>query len=246
MGKCYYLVLLVLLSCGGNDEPDFIEDKEEELMLHEFEFVATLSHDGENRDFLIHLPPNFYSEEKVRPMVMAFHGGGGSPDGFRTNTAFDEKADEEDFIAVFPGGLINNGVRTWNAGRCCGANAEAALDTDDVGFISKMIDQMIAGYHVDPQRVYSTGSSNGAGITYRLMCELSDKIAAFAANAGSDTYDGECPGVQARPLLHTHSKIDMNHPFEGGIASNGMELPHSDEYLHGLFARVATSPESSL
>ncbi len=77
-------------------------------------------------------------------------------------------------IAVaYPDGIGGS----WNAGGCCG-QAEAD-DLDDVGFILALVDELVASYSIDPDRVYLTGFSNGGLLAYRLACE-SDRFAAIA------------------------------------------------------------------
>ena len=52
-------------------------------------------------------------------------------------------------------------------------------------FFEKMIDELAVKYKIDQSRNYSTGISNGALMSYRLACELTDKFAAIAAVAGN-------------------------------------------------------------
>jgi poly(3-hydroxybutyrate) depolymerase len=56
---------------------------------------------------------------------------------------------------------------------------------DDVSFIRALIDKLEHDYPVDPKRVYIAGISNGAMMSYRLACELSDKIAAITPVEGA-------------------------------------------------------------
>ena len=144
------------------------------------------------------------------------------------------------FIVVYPEGLALGGARTWNAGRCCGPNIDSRMAIDDVGFVSRLIDVLVDEYEVDAQRVYATGHSNGAMLTYRLMCELSEKIAAFVPNAGSDVYDEDCPGIIDRPLLHIHSKLDGN--FAGRINGFGVETPSIESVLDEWSMRKGCDP----
>ncbi len=211
-----------------------------------FDIFGTLRWDGLTRDFLLHLPPDYYENEERRPVLLAFHGGTGSPSAFRENTQLNVTADAEDFVVVYPGGHAPTGTRTWNAGRCCGPNAENNLDTDDVGFVSALIDTLIANYRVDPSRVYATGMSNGAMLCYRLLCELPEKIAAFAPNAGVDMYDLDCPGYVPRPLLHIHSVKDVLVPVDGGLNPSGIPLPPLSKNFAEWAVRNGCDPERVL
>jgi polyhydroxybutyrate depolymerase len=86
---------------------------------------------------------------------------------------------------------------------------------DDVGFISTLIDYMAQHYGIDTRRVYATGHSNGAKMSYRLACELSNKIAAIAPNA-SQIMTQNCHPPRAVPILHFHGTEDKCAPYEGG------------------------------
>lgn len=184
----------------------------------------TLEHDGLTRHFRVHLPPGFASagartpSERSReklPMVLVFHGGGGNIDGMVRTSGMDEAADEHGFIAVYPAGTgrWQDKLLTWNAGRCCGSAMDN--DVDDVGFVAELIDFMVDRYAVDRRRVYATGHSNGAQMSYRLACELADRIAAIAPNASQGVPE-ECRPSRAVPVLHLHGTEDRCALYHGG------------------------------
>lgn len=186
-----------------------------------FNIQASFSHGGSLRNYSIHLPLAFYAQPGRRfPLVLALHGGGGTAADFIRLTHLNDKADSADFIVVYPDGLRNpSGLRTWNAGNCCAMNA-VIFKTDDVGFISRLIDTMVAGYRVDAKRVYATGHSNGAMLCYRLANELSGKIAAIAPNSGAFQLTGPYQPTRNVPVLHIHSKADSTVQYLGGWSKN--------------------------
>ena len=62
---------------------------------------------------------------------------------------------------------------------------------DDVAFIAATIDRLESTAGIDPDRVYVTGLSRGAMMSYRLGCELSARVAAIAPVSGNmATADG--------------------------------------------------------
>jgi polyhydroxybutyrate depolymerase len=148
------------------------------------------------------------------------HGGGGSARSMRQRTGMDGIADRNGFIAVYPEGTaaLLGDLRTWNAGKCCGTAVKKNID--DVGFISALIDKIVKKYGVDARRIYATGHSNGAQMSYRLACELSDKIAAIAPNAGEELIDG-CHPVRPVPVIHIHGTADPCALYDGGQACGG-------------------------
>jgi polyhydroxybutyrate depolymerase len=69
---------------------------------------------------------------------------------------------------------------------------------------------------VDQTRVYATGHSNGAMMSYRLTAEMPDRIAAIAPVAGSMVVSSPNP---RRPvaMLHVHSVDDPRALYDGGL-----------------------------
>lgn len=188
--------------------------------------------DGLTRTYLLNLPPNYY-EASDFSLVIALHGGGGSGEQFESSSLLTNKANAEKFIVVYPDGVQNPlGIRTWNAGNCCAYARDNNIN--DVKFISNLIDHLIANYKINPKKVYATGHSNGGMLTYRLACELSDKIAAFAPNASTMVLTQPCTVARAVPILHMHSMLDENVPYKGGvgIGPSGNYNPPVDSTLN--------------
>ena len=174
-------------------------------------------HDSLKRTFNIHFP-SVYDESVQVPLVIALHGRGttGMSMILLTRRGFNKLADRDGFIMVYPDGIELN----WNDGRMDEeANDRAHRENiDDVGFISALIDTMIKDYNIDPKRVYVTGISNGAIMSYRLACELSDKITAIAPVDGNISYAifPECSPSRPVSVLAINNLNDPLVPFEGG------------------------------
>lgn len=175
----------------------------------------TLSHDGLERTFRVHVPEVGSSTARL-PVLIVLHGGTGNGKQIERSSGFSDLADQFGFVAVYPDGTGLVDMRyTWNADNCCGYAHRA--NVDDVGFISALIDKLIADYDVDPARVYITGFSNGAMMTFRLACELSGKIAAAAPYAGALNTDS-CAAIQPVPMLIINGDADVNVPVAGGTS----------------------------
>jgi polyhydroxybutyrate depolymerase len=173
--------------------------------------------DGLERTYHVHLPAMTTPSPGV-PLLIMLHGGTGNGSRMEQRSGFSELADREGFIVVYPDGTgLVNGRFTWNAYDCCGYAQRKQVD--DVGFISALIDRMIEEFDVDPARVYITGYSNGAMMTFRLACELSDKIAAAAPYAGALNTDS-CGATQPVPILIMNGEEDQNVPVAGGLSPN--------------------------
>lgn len=181
----------------------------------------TISIDGIERTYLVHLPKN-HDAGKATPLVLALHGGGGSAKIQSKEEYYHliSKSDEAGFIAVFPNGYSRfpSGIlATWNAGNCCGNARDKKVD--DVKFLREVVKQVSAKFKVDPKRVYATGMSNGGMMSYRLACEMADVLAGIASVAGTD---GTLSCSPSRPisLLHIHAKNDDHVLFNGGAGEN--------------------------
>jgi polyhydroxybutyrate depolymerase len=173
------------------------------------------------RTFIVHVPPGFDGKSKV-PIVIMLHGAGGSGEGAIAETGWDAKSDREGFIAVFPDGSTPNPAqparfmlnpRLWNDGS--GRGSIGVDNVDDVGFISAMIDYLEARYAADPDRIYCTGFSNGASMTFSVGLNLSNRIAAIAPVSGHLWYQDKQLSYPV-PLLFIIGTKDPLNPIDGG------------------------------
>lgn len=180
-------------------------------------YEVRLQHNGVERRALIYVPKNLKADSPA-PVVMALHGGGGGMI-YQANDAIYgliSKADQAGFVAVFPNGIsaVDSGMlATWNAGACC---AKARNENvDDVGFLRKLVEDVSHRVNIDRNRVFATGMSNGAMMSYRLACDAADFIRAIAAVAGTDN-TRSCRPSRPVPVLHIHARDDDIVLFNGG------------------------------
>jgi polyhydroxybutyrate depolymerase len=182
--------------------------------------TRTLNHDGLERSYIVHIPPGF-DPTLPTPVVLVFHGGGGNAKNGVRMTGFNALADAEHFIVVYPNGSgrFKNTLLTWNGGDCCGYAVEK--NVDDVGFVRALLSDLSAVVNVDQQRIYATGMSNGAIMSYRLACELSDLIAAIGPVAATQNL-AECEPKRPVPVLHIHGDSDQHAPYAGGVGAKSL------------------------
>ncbi|MFI5260113.1 MAG: alpha/beta hydrolase family esterase [Candidatus Limnocylindrales bacterium] len=171
----------------------------------------TFDHGGLSRTYNLHVPKGLNTSEPV-PLLIELHGGGGSGNRIDGLTGFFAIGDREGVVVAAPSGT--NG--SWNDGR---EETEAASGgADDVGFIAQMIDRIESQVAVDSDRVYVTGMSNGAMMSGRLACQLSDRIAAIGQVAGtaSVAIARDCRPPRPVPVLEIHGTADRLVPYMGG------------------------------
>jgi polyhydroxybutyrate depolymerase len=146
-----------------------------------------------------------------RPLVIGLHGTGSTGKEFMVNAGLIRKAPKENFIAVCPNALHWANYTYFNAG---GGFDDLTNGTDDVGFISALIDTMIRDYQIDTSKIYVIGHSNGSAMAYRIAAQLSHRIAGIGANSGQMVYE-YCNPQFPVPVIHMHGLSDRLSPYEG-------------------------------
>jgi polyhydroxybutyrate depolymerase len=86
---------------------------------------------------------------------------------------------------------------------------------DDIGYLAAVLDDLQASFAIDANRVFVTGFSNGASMTFRVGVELADRVAAIAPVSGHLCLKDPQP---ARPLsmLYIIGLADPLNPMDGG------------------------------
>jgi len=175
------------------------------------------------REYVVHIPQNYYGKTAL-PLVIVFHGGGGRAEGTMQSTGWIEKSEQAGFIAVYPEGsrehpdkpwrFRGNG-QTWNDGSERINLGAIERNVDDLFFIEAMLLDIFDRFPIDRQRVFATGFSNGASMTFRVAGELSQYFAAVAPVAGGDWLESPAPEFPLS-LLYITGSVDPLNPLEGG------------------------------
>ena len=167
--------------------------------------------DGQDHDGILYVPKSAAGKTNL-PVVMVLHGGGGWASQIRKMAKMDPVADDKGFLVAYPNGTRGMLGYTWNGGDCCGVAMNKGVD--DIALFRKLIDTLVKEYGADPKRIYATGISNGAIMSHRLACEMSDQIAAIAPIAGAVMVD--CKPKRPVPILFFHGTDDHGLPPAGG------------------------------
>ena len=177
-----------------------------------------------NREFYIYIPSSYLEDDdKEYPLLFSLHGYTSLAFWNLSYTGFQSIADEEKFIVVYPQGLTLNstGETHWNVG-----GWTIGSQSNDIDFISDVIDWTNKNYKIDLSRIYSVGMSNGGFMSYRLACNLSNRIAAIGSVTGSMTPETleSCKPNHPTPVIQIHGKLDFTVPYSG----NSYMLPIDD------------------
>ena len=104
--------------------------------------------------------PTDYDPAVTYPMLMVLHGHGA--DG-RTEVGYFQLftiVDEKQFVLIYPDAKVGeDGLRGWDS-----------TGTDDVDYLSALIEEAEQTYNIDPKRVYLMGHSSGAFMSLTMAC----------------------------------------------------------------------------
>lgn len=180
----------------------------------EGETTAHVIRVGEHdRTYYLHLPRPLPAD-KVLPLVLAFHGGGGKPAFIERESKFSELADREGFLVAYPEGID----KSWNDGRDDPKISAQRKKIDDVAFIAALLDEVAENYRLDTKRVFATGISNGGMMSHYLGTNLSSRIAAIApvATGFPEPVRAQFKPEQPVSVLMLSGTADPLVPYAGG------------------------------
>ncbi len=172
------------------------------------DILGTIMHDGLTRDYRLHLPTNYVEGDEL-PLVFNLHGYTSQAIEQEFYTSMSTVADNNNFIVCHPNGINN----AWVVG------FQGESNVDDVGFIDALIDELSSLYSINARKIYSTGMSNGGYMSFKLACELPNRIAAIASVTGS-MVPGEqnsCNPGRAIPVMQIHGTADPTVPYAGAV-----------------------------
>lgn len=181
--------------------------------------ARTLTFEGLERTYLIHVPPSYDVQTPV-PLLLMLHGRGGNGEDIAELTNFSDLADENNFIVLYPDGLDNQ----WNYVK--DVPGYSSMTQDDTGFLLTLLDEVSSQYTIDEKRVYVAGFSNGGFMTQRLACGAPERFAAFAsvAAAGFGGMPQLCKTPSPLSILLVHGTLDAVIPWQGLVRGNGYML----------------------
>ena len=102
----------------------------------------TLTHDNGERTYLVYTPAN-YDDSQSHTLLMVLHPASTTAQQMVDMTGFQSLADENDVLLVFPNSVSGR----WNS--------SGTVAPDDVGFISTLIDTIIADYAIDESQIFA-------------------------------------------------------------------------------------------
>lgn len=163
-----------------------------------FAQTQTIQIAGVARTFIVHAPSGVSNP----PLVLNIHGFNMSASSEQSYTQMDKVADRDKFIVVYPNALPNSSnQQSWDLS---GPN--------DFAFMLAIVDTIDKKYHIDKNRVYACGFSQGGFMSFQLACRYSDIFAAIAPTSG--LLSGTCTLKRPVPMRLTFGTNDVATPAQ--------------------------------
>lgn len=165
---------------------------------------GTITWQGEARKYILIRPA---AAAANAPALLLLHAHGMNPDGMANLSRAGRLAQQYGVYVYLP--QAKNGA--WNE------DPSSMKTTDDVGFLSALIDHAVADDGVDPRRVYIAGYSSGGFMAERMACQASSKVAGFVAAAATmrDSLAAVCAPGRAMPAAFMDGTSDPVVPYKG-------------------------------
>jgi polyhydroxybutyrate depolymerase len=197
-----------------------------------------IQHEGITRSYILYVPATYNGNPA--PLVFNLHGYSSNASQQLFYGDFRPIADTAGFILAVPNGTIQPGTLStqfWNVGFF-------PSTINDVGFIEALIDSIQLTFNINPNKIYSTGMSNGGFMSYQLACE-SNRFAAIASVTGSMTTQtsNNCIPNPPIPIMQIHGTNDLTVPYNG--TANFLPIDSLVNYwktIHGITSAPTISP----
>lgn len=169
------------------------------------------------REYRLHVPANL--PDSPAPLVFVFHGGNGQALGTMNLTKFNDVADKEKCIVVYPQGI----GRGWNDGRITQVSQAHRDGVDDLAFFDALLAKLSQEHRVDAKRVFATGISNGGIFSHYLAANRAEKIAAIAPVVGgiATPFHERFKPTHPVSVLIIQGTADPLVPYGGGKIAGG-------------------------
>lgn len=177
-----------------------------------------------NRVYRVYQSPN-YNPLIPAALLISMHGLGDNMTNF-SGIGFDRIADTANFIWIVPQAATDGIAGTaWNCGiRYMNYTPNASVN--DVGFINALIDEAIALYSINQERIYLCGFSLGGFMTNRMALQSNSRLAACASMSGTiGTLITNPNAGRNIPMAHFHGTADATIKYTGNAYGKDAE-PH--------------------
>ena len=193
------------------------------------------------RSYILRVPDNYDSNHPYR-LVLAYHWMGGTAQQVADGTG----ATESPFYGLW--NLASNStIFVAPVGLGSGTNTGwPNTDGQDVAFTDAMLAQLEAGLCIDTGRIFATGFSYGAGMSYALACARPDVFRGVALYSGAGL--SGCSGTKPIAFYASHGLSDSVLDISNGrslrdhfVQVNGVTPQNPPEPAVGSGTHICTT-----
>lgn len=195
-----------------------------------------LTVDERKRTFILEIPPEL---KAGAPLVMVFHGTGGSAAAAQRDCGFSALIERQNFVAVYP-----NATRETNPEKTpqfqVDYEFQRGCKVDDLRFIKILRDRLVQDLKLDPDAVFATGMSNGGDMSYFLASQKKPIVKAIAPVAGTmmASWGKGLNPTRQTSILAIHSRDDKITLWEGDLDNrDGWGAYYGIEAVMNLWAK---------
>lgn len=209
------ITLCTTAGCLSTTAPKFVEPERH-----------TLTVAGHQRTYVV--APDVGTQPAKRPLLLVYHGAGGTADGILLGTNLGGAGVKAGMIVVALDAVAGS------AGRWATNPADLAV-VDDVEFSRQVVADVAKKFPVDTTQVYAVGYSRGGDFVYQLACRAPKFARAVAAVSATTLYTSqEWCEASANQAVHPQLTIvlgtqDPIMPWDGGLP-NRMGGPQTAAY----------------
>ena len=193
------LALIILLSVSLTANSQLIKDS---LLI-----------EGHYRTFVYNQPA---ADLTGGSLMFVIHGSGGSSSNMLPQTKkLEAIAAAEKLLLVYPDGY----QRYWNECRKYSTAAANKENINEESFFTAMISFFENKYHINKNKVFSSGMSAGGHMSYKLALTMPGKIKAIASVVANlpDSASSDCVlSGKPLPVLIINGTLDNTNPYNGG------------------------------
>jgi len=166
---------------------------------------------GVERSALIAAPAVRGTGQGGPPLVLVFHGHGGS--SAQAARSFRLHESWPDAVVIYPQGLPTVGQITDPEGRLPGWQHTPGGEGDrDLAFVDAILTWASERYAFNPAQLFAAGHSNGGSMVYVLWAARGDRFAAFAPSSSVFRLD-VIKAAKPKPVFIVTGRKDALVPF---------------------------------
>ncbi len=180
LGQTLLLLSVLLAGCFHDDNDSSLGSNFPDPALASG--LKTISSAGEERTYYLELPDDYFESAESKPLIIAYHGTSLSHDDWLNGRYPLKDAVGDGAILIYPDALFSAaaGYTQWE-------------EAKDSAMFEDLLANLPASLRFDPNRIFITGHSSGAGFANIIGCHYGDRIRAIAPVVGTST-DFSCAG----------------------------------------------------